>query len=367
MSEPVVLVAPIDPRTDPLSQIIWALEKKRNMAVVSAHVVVDKRGLHYIEREFLAKGEVLDQLRAELGAQIASQERFVIHRAQLPSGELAVDDLIEAHAEAYLSTLWSACRAAVSEAEDRRVIFALLGVRRRSMAAMLAAFFQMLARADDLLLDVRLSDRRAEIGGDFFFPEQADPVPYRDLLVDPKTVDIHLVEIEALRLGGLLGRDALESYSAAIERSRVAIAAMTPPTLSIDLVQGRCLVDGEVLRLSSAELLWYGFLAQGRASSEEGWVVIGQDGHDALRAFIQGLVNRPWVAKIKTRPLLALLKGDYVPDEDLKNLRGKTVQRLKRWCDEHRPAAGEWIVPRSDGGRHQRIPIPRGHLRVVSS
>ncbi len=365
MSESVVLVAPIDPRTDPLAQMLWALVHKRQMSVASIHAVVDKRGYFYLEREFLAPGEVLEQLAAAASLPVAGPSQVVIHRATLADGSYAQDEAIESHAQAYLSTLWEACQAAVDEAGERRVIFGLLGVRRRSMSAALSAFFQMLARPDDLLLDVRLSDRRAEIGGDFFFPAQTDPVPYRDLFVDPKTVDINLVEIDLVKLGGLLGKDALGSYSAAIEKSRAAISALSPPRLKLDLVEGRCWVEGESLPLSSAELLWYGFLAQGRASSEEGWVVVGQDGHGALRDFYVSLIERPWATKIRTQPLRALASGDYVADEDLKNLRGKTVQKVKRWCDEHRPAAAEWIVPRSDGGRHQRIPIPRSHLEVT--
>jgi CRISPR-associated protein (TIGR02584 family) len=365
VSEPVVLFAPVDPRTDPLAQMIWALEKQRGMTVVEAHVVADKVGINYLERELLAPGEILDQLRASLGPATLPHEHLFVHRATLIDQTLAFDETRPDHAEAYLHTLWNGAKKAIERAADRRVIFGLIATRRRTMSAMQAACFQMLARKNDLLLDVRLTDGRASIQGDFFFPAQREKVGYHQIEIDPRTVEVQLIDVSLPRLGGLIAGGALETYESAVAASQRAIDALTPPLLKIDLLEGAATADDRSLGLSSAELLWYAFLAEGRKTNSDGWVVIGQDGHHALREFVLPLVGRSWVAKIRTAPLLALIEGDWVNDEDLRNLRGKTVQKLKSWCDEQRPDASGWLVPESDGGRHQRIPLPAAHIVIT--
>lgn len=365
MTEQVILFAPVDPRTDPLAQMIWALARERQMIVVEAHAVADRHGLNYLEREFLAKGEVLDQMRARLGEELVSQDRFFVHRAELADKSLAFDEALPEHADAYHQTLWSAARRAIERAGERRVVFGLLATRRRTMSAMQAAIYQMLARKKDLLLDVRLTDRRAELQGDFFFPEQPSKVGYQQMEIDPRTVGVVLVDMRLPRLGGALGREALQSYDSAIVASQRAIDSLSPPRLHLDLVEGTAHADQLPLQLSSAELLWYAFLASGRTRWSPGWVVVGQDGHGVLREFVLPLVGRTWVSKIRTAPLLALIEGDWVDDDDLRNMRGKTVQKMKAWCEEHRPDASGWLVPESDGGRHQRLALPPENIIIV--
>lgn len=364
MSEPVLLFAPVDPRTDPLAQMIWALAREREMTVVEAHVVADRHGVNYLEREFLAPGEILDQLRAKLGDALLPPERFFVHRAELADKSLAFDEALPEHANAYHQTLWSAARRTIESAGERRVIFGLLATRRRTMSAMQAAIYQMLARKKDLLLDVRLTDRRAELQGDFFFPEQPSKVGYQQIEIDPKSVGVVLVDMRLPRLGGMLRHEALQTYDSAIVASQRAIDALSPPRLEIDLAEGTASADQLALPLSNAELLWYAFLAAGRTSWSEGWVVVGQDGHGALRDFVLPLVGRGWIAKIRTAPLLALIEGDWVDDDDLRNMRGKTVQKMKAWCEEQRPDATAWLVPESDGGRHQRLALPSRNIVI---
>ena len=47
-ARPAVLIAAIGPYTAPLTELVWALHRQRNMAVVEAFVVVDRRGFEYV-------------------------------------------------------------------------------------------------------------------------------------------------------------------------------------------------------------------------------------------------------------------------------------------------------------------------------
>lgn len=358
----MVLFAPIGPYCDPLAQLLWALHRKRQMTVALAHVVVDRRALRYLETELLAPGQILDELRAEL-PELLPAEGFVVHRPLLPSGELVDDDLEPEHARVYLETMWNAARAAIAAAGPRRVIFGLVAGRRRTPTAIQAAYYQLLARQDDLLLDVRLSDARVVGTGDFFFPGQKDLLKVGSWTIDPQTIDVELVDLALPRLGGLIDPRALETYESAKAAGQAAIDALQPPALSLDLHKGRCRAGEEELPLSKAELCWYAYLVCARAAGE-GWVIVGRDGHDALRKFLLEHQDRAWFAKVRTDPLQRLLGGEEVDDEDLRNLRGKTVQKLKAWCAAERPAWAAYLVPESEGNRRQRLPLASAHIRL---
>jgi hypothetical protein len=66
---------------------------------------------------------------------------------------------------------------------------------------------------------------------------------------------------------------------------------------------------------------------------------------------------------VRTRPLLDLMAGREIDDEDLRNLRGKTVQKLKRFAADR--AAATSIVPESDGKSRQRVRLPANSIEIV--
>jgi hypothetical protein len=148
-----------------------------------------------------------------------------------------------------------------------------------------------------------------------------------------------------------------------VTRLRSAQPSDTMPRLRVDLVAGIALFDGEPLPLSAAELVWFAYLTRARRTGADGWVVAGQDGHDAFRAFARELRDRQWMVAVRTRPLLDLMAGRDIDDEDLRNLRGKTVQKLKRFAAEHPGAA--MLVPEPDGKHCQRLPLAAPSIEIV--
>ncbi|MBI4816527.1 MAG: hypothetical protein HY791_09715 [Deltaproteobacteria bacterium] len=363
MTHEAVVFAAVGPYVDSLTQLIWALYRQRNTAVVEAHLVVDERGRRFVDSDLLADGAALEHLGHKLGPAILARRDVFVHEARLSDGSWVADESQAPQARAFIDTLWSAATTAIRRAGARPIVFALVSGRRRTVPALVAACFQMLARRDDTLLDVRLSDRRVEGYGDLFFPEQDEPVVLGATTIDPQSVSVSIVELELPHLAGLLGPSGLESFEMAKRLSQAAIDAASPPWLSIDLEDGSASANGERIPLSEAELVWFAYLAHARRTTAEGWVVAGQDGHTSLGAFLSTL--GPWTSKIRTRPLELLAGGQYVADEDLRNLRGKTIQKLKRWCEAERPHFAPWLLPKTRGGRWQRLPLDPSRISFV--
>jgi class 3 adenylate cyclase len=129
------------------------------------------------------------------------------------------------------------------------------------------------------------------------------------------------------------------------------------PVLRVDLRSGEATYEGRPLPLSAAEFIWFSQLACARACGE-GWVVAGQDGHAQLRAFAKPLFSRPWATAVRTRPLLDLIDGRDIDDEDLRNLRGKAVQKLKRFGV---PA----LIPDAKGKHDRRLPLAPTMIEII--
>ncbi|MBI2375482.1 MAG: hypothetical protein HYV07_15915 [Deltaproteobacteria bacterium] len=361
MSEEAVLFAAVGPYVDAFTQLVWALYRQRNTAVVEAHLVVDERGRRFIDADLLGDGAALEHLDAKLGPAVLARGDVFVHEARTPDGRWIADESNPVQQVAYAETLWRAARLAIQRAGARQVVFGLVSGRKRTTPALVATCFQLLARRVDRLLDVRLSDGRVDGFGDLFFPEQDEVVVVGSATIDPRTVSVRLVELELPRLSGLIS-PAPDTFVAAKDASQRSIDLASPPGVVVHLGDGSATANGERIPLSEAELVWFAFLAHARKSSADGWALAGQDGHDALREFLRRL--GPWVDRVKTKPLERLRNGEYVPDEDLRNLRGKTVQKLKRWCASTHPEFSPWLVPRVRGGRWQRLELPEERIRI---
>ncbi|MBL8957739.1 MAG: FHA domain-containing protein [Myxococcaceae bacterium] len=149
------------------------------------------------------------------------------------------------------------------------------------------------------------------------------------------------------------------------ETQIVLISAGAPPAeLVVDLEAGRATVGDVELPLSAAELIWFGFLAAHRTTGD-GWAQAGRDGHAALARWSEALLGREWAAEVKTRPLLDLARGHDVDDEDLKNLRGKTAQKLKAFCTGELAWLAALVVPEVLGKNRQRVPA--ANVRLVAA
>lgn len=126
--------------------------------------------------------------------------------------------------------------------------------------------------------------------------------------------------------------------------------------LEVELDEGFAKLGDETLPLSAAELIWFAWLASNRAGGE-GWVTAGRDGHAAFGAFTATLLTRAWAASLRSAPLVQLARGHDVDDEDLKNLRGKTAQKLRAFCVGKRAWLAALVVPEVKGKNQQRLPL----------
>src|SRR5687767_4519929 len=102
-ARPAVLIAAIGPYTAPFTELVWALHRQRNMAVVEAFVVVDRRGLDYLQADLLDSGRGLDQLR-EVLPNILDHHDVHLRVARTPSGQIVEDDLAQGEASCFRET-----------------------------------------------------------------------------------------------------------------------------------------------------------------------------------------------------------------------------------------------------------------------
>jgi pSer/pThr/pTyr-binding forkhead associated (FHA) protein len=134
--------------------------------------------------------------------------------------------------------------------------------------------------------------------------------------------------------------------------------------LVVDLGAGQASFGGEPLPLSAAEFMWFAYLARSRLNGD-GFVDCGVDGHAALRAFVTPLLTAPWAREVRTQLLAALVRGEDVDDEDLKNLRGKTTQKLKRWCEQERARFASVLLPERRGRSLARLPLGPQEIQII--
>jgi CRISPR-associated protein (TIGR02584 family) len=334
-----ILVGAIGPYTAPLASMIWALFRRRDLVVRTAVLLADDRGEEYLYEELLGRGRIAEQLKVALGNEVLSGG-IELHKPRLANGTVVEDDIDPEHARVISAALAQAVRRAIELAGDRPVVFALIGGSRRSDTARTAALFQRMARPQDLLFDVRVGDARIDGSTRFYFPEQAQQKVQRGAAtILASNVQVHLIDLM-------------------IERGEE-----TAPKLAIDLLRGEAVIDGAALSLSAAELAWYAYLARERHRGGDGWVIAGADGHADFRAFLLTLRGAAWFDEIKTRPVRELIETGSVLDEELRNMRGKTVQKLKRFAEEKHPAYAHVLVPEADGGR-QRIALSADRITL---
>jgi CRISPR-associated protein (TIGR02584 family) len=291
-----VIVADLGPNPAPLAELIWALCRQRGWCAKAAYLTSYAHAVRYLESEFLAHGAALDQLRAVLGGEALLGQGDVRVERAYAGGEALEDERTEAQALAWAEARWRSAQRAQEAAGEAPVVFALIGGRRRSMAAQQAVLFQLLARPQDVCLDVRVSDPRVEGGTGFFFPEQ----PQRWVAckgggeVEAAQVQVELIELPVPRLRALIPAGALASHAAALVASSRALAAATPPQVVLDYASQEVRVSGAALALSTPQLIWYAALLTRRASGvAQGWVRVDDlaviaDAIDALEGEATG-------------------------------------------------------------------------------
>ncbi len=376
MNTAPTVFAALGPNPAPLAELVWKLAQD-GVVVRDAFVVVDARGAAYLRSEFFDAG-VLDELRAH-GCDLTVHVRLV----EGPAGVVLDDDNLE-HAELYNTAIWDGARVALEHAGDGTVIFGLCAGRRRTMTAMSTMAFQLLARAQDRCLDVRVSDRRAEGGSGFYFPTQRRQslASRQGEVFVARDVEVKLVDVKVPRLRDLLTNDALTSYASALTAGQEAVDDVAIPMLTVDLINGKVFVDDEPVALRRAMVLWIAALVLARREgSSDGWIATSSTTH--VKQIVAACAGRAWTKSIRSKPI-SLLMGRpniYKKHEDdadflldLGKLKGDMRNAIAAWCAAHRPLAHAVLVPELNKQKahgedatasRQRIAMPPERLKLV--
>ena len=388
----VTVFAALGPNPAPLTELIWALHRQRSLLVTDLFLVMDKHCNDRLHWELLDDGGGLHELWLLLGfvpSATTIRERIV----QAPS-DTALDDEDPAHADLYNAAIWDAARDATAHAGSGVVVFGLTAGRRRTMTAMSSMAFQLLSRPQDLCLDVRVSEKRAEGGSGFYFPEQRRQAiaPNVGAVFHARDVEVRLVNVVLPRLRELVPGDMLATYASALAASQAAVDAAALPRLIVDLAKGEVKVDVVVLELSPSEFIWYAALALARRDGE-GWIAAAD--LVALRSIADACSAKGWTDKVESDPIRALLGIDlktktvtkkgkqskkdqqpYANDLDLAHelpkLKSDTLKRVKNWCAKNRASCAKLLTPQVkrshvDGSLtfHQRLELPSDRIEIV--
>jgi len=230
--------------------------------------------------------------------------------------------------------------------------------------------FQLLARDQDRCLDVRLSDRRAEGGTGFFFPQQRCRWLHLEdgSVLDATQISVLLVEVELPRLRGLLPPSARSDWQGALDATQNTLQKLHRPVVVVDLCRGAATVNGLPLPLSHSQLIWFAVLAVARMKGE-GWVA-SSDAHP-ITTLLGRVQNTPWFYRVRNRALRQLMAVSQAAEEDLlRVLRSQTRSRVLRAVSEI--SNGILVVPEHramwvEGGKQtaQRLPLEAERVTVV--
>ena len=282
MTDCIVVAAPGgNPAT--LTTLVWALLCQRGLRASALHVVLHQRAQHWLQTELLGGDRPLDQLRTVTGDPTLAE--LYPHPATLPDGALVDDDADPAAAMAFVEKLWTVFRSA-QDGYSGPVILALVGGSRRTLSVDTVVAFQLLARPQDVLIDVRIESRLArDPRSGFYFPEQICPVEMfavpgisEDLSnlygsgVRAADVGVSLVSITVPRLRHLLPTSAYKCYLAAVQAGEDALRDGGLPLVSLNLKSVSLQVGTFVVRLSKDQSIWFAALAVARRRSPEGWL-----------------------------------------------------------------------------------------------
>ncbi|MCK6545234.1 CRISPR-associated ring nuclease [Myxococcota bacterium] len=381
-----VVFAPLGPNPAPLVELVHALTLERGLRVRAAFVVVTEEGKFYLDHELLPTGGPLDELHHFLGPDSLARTGVHARVVTRAGGAPIDDDLDPADAELYRTAVWETARAAIAEARDAPVVFALAGGRRRTATAMSVALFQLLARPQDLCVDVRVSDPSVEGGTGFFFPEQAQRAIHvaHGRVVDARTVRIHLVDVALPRVRTLLRSADLTDYPTALAAGQRAITEAGAPTLRIDLSKGEIWARDVPVHLPPSAFAWYTCLALARVEpldvrgqplpAAHGW--IGADERPSWARLAERTTGTAWRASLDPDTLLARILDDpslvdrLDDDEEvaLRASQSKTRALWKKRCTS--PLDARSLVPeqrRVQQQSHRRLPLEPGLVTITGT
>lgn len=354
-----VLLAELGPNPAALAEALWALPRLHDTRVTDAFVLTSPAGYAWFEEEIVAS-TVYDQLQACLGDLVPAFERLHLRVA------MSDDELSPADADAWNEARWANATAALRAAGDRPVVFALAGGRQRTSASLTTVMYQLLARPQDRLVDVRVGDRRVEgARAGFFFPEQA-----RQLLQSDgesflaRDVPVHLVDVRVPRLRRLLNGSDMSTWADALAAGQRAVEEVPRLELALDLRRRTITLNGHPAEFQQAEFVWITTLALARAHSvEDGWVLSGSI--DALRDAMKELQAREpsWTPQSASlEAVLTQSKMSNALNAALRKHRSAAARRWKKLLETlglGTAAVARWSL------RQEALPHPTTRRKVV--
>ena len=254
-----------------LASLVWGLAQRGEL-VVHLELVLYASAANYLEAEFEQAGGPLDQLRGQLGG-LARIERTLVRDAH---GRALEEDAELEDQLAFARTVWARARA-LGEGE-LPVIYGLVGGRRRTLTVDLATTFQLLARPEDRLVDLRLHPKYADDPRTgFAFPGQESEarVPAAlgaEELLSAAEVRVELVDVLVPRLGHALLEGDREDFTKAVAAGEQAARLGGVPDLEIDVLNRRVRFGSVEVRLSRDQMVWFVALSRARQQTTEGWL-----------------------------------------------------------------------------------------------
>jgi len=232
------VVAPLGPNPAALTELLWQLHHDGEGVGRLSVVLESERAEHWWRVEGEAAYEEL--LGCCPGLPL---------RADL---DLVLVDAPEDQAAAFGEAFFQALRRA-QRGQDP-VLVALSGGRWRGCTALTSTAFQLLARRQDRLVDVRVDTPAAEGGSGFFFPDQArqqltGTVQGQARPFLARDVRVLLEPVPVARLRAFLDRSDLVAFSRALDASDRALRAAEPPRITLDLLKGSLVVAGRPVAL----------------------------------------------------------------------------------------------------------------------
>lgn len=364
MSDIVVLAAP-GGNPAPLAALVWALNE-RGVRVSRVEVILYRSAHEYLVSEFLGAGGPYDQLRAAVGDGWVGPvvPTVVRDRQGLP---LEDDRVVDDHL-LFAGAVWQLARTLTSG--PLPVVFGLVGGRRRTLTVDMATTFQLLARPEDRLVDLRLHPKYADDPSTgFAFPAQTAPcaVPPsygRAASLGASDVRVDLVDLVVPRLGHALSNQDRVDFQTALAAGERAAQVGGTPQLRVDVLNARVHFGHLEVRLSRSQMVWFLALVLARLGSSEGWV-------DADRAGFLEQAHERCLHVWKAAPAEVSDGFDFRPEVADKRagwlgpIRSKTRRRLSAALRGH--PQRDLVVPQKSKGkdRRERILLAADRIDVV--
>ena len=276
----------------PLATLAWALARE-GVHVDALHAVLYASARRYLHEELLGGDAPLAQLARVRGHAPAVVE----HLATLPDGAPVEDDVDPEAAAALMATLWEAARAL--QQDPAPVVFALLSGRRRTLVADVVVAFQLLARPQDRLVEVRVNPRDAvDPLTRFYFPAQESearvpvaPAHGSDATCGAEAVTVTLVDVRVPRLRHLLPPERLRRWEDALAAGEDALDAGQRVVPAFDLRARTVRVGARTVTLSHDQAIWVGALAVARRTTAHGWLDVTER---TVTAAVHAAALRAW-------------------------------------------------------------------------